>query len=95
MLERFRAQAVIGRFRREVLPEKWRSVFEARFIRQLSQREAATEIGITRTTLAYQEMRVRSLLERFLLTNAAAFAEQSPDGNDAPRAPQADGEGPR
>jgi RNA polymerase sigma-70 factor (ECF subfamily) len=90
MLERFRAQAIIGRFRREVLPAKWRAVFEARFIRQLSQREAATEVGVTRTTLAYQEMRVRGLLERFLLTNAAAFAEQAPDGDDAPRAPQPD-----
>jgi len=71
-LERHRAQQVIGRFRREVLPEKWRAVFEARFMRQLSQREAAREIGITRTTLAYQELRVRGLLEKFLLSAASA-----------------------
>lgn len=61
------ARALVERFRREVLPEKWRGVFEARFMRQLTQREAATELGITRTTLAYQELRVRGLLERFLL----------------------------
>jgi RNA polymerase sigma-70 factor, ECF subfamily len=61
------ARALVDRFRRERLPEKWRRVFEARFLRQLSQREAARALGITRTTLAYQELRVRALLRDFFL----------------------------
>jgi RNA polymerase sigma-70 factor (ECF subfamily) len=61
------ARMLVERFRRECLPEKWHAVFEARFLRQLPQREAAQELGIHRTTLAYQEMRIRGLLERFLL----------------------------
>ena len=58
---------MIERFRREVLPAKWADVFEHRFLRQLSQAEAAELLGIGRTTLAYQETRVRRLLRRFLL----------------------------
>ncbi|NPC78158.1 RNA polymerase subunit sigma-70, partial [Pyxidicoccus fallax] len=54
-------------FRREHLPAKWAPVFEARFVRQLSQREAAAALGLHRTTLAYQELRIRSLLKKFLL----------------------------
>ncbi|WP_224246363.1 RNA polymerase sigma factor [Hyalangium gracile] len=61
------ARILIERFRRECLPEKWHGVFEARFLRQLPQREAARELGIHRTTLAYQELRIRSLLRHFLL----------------------------
>lgn len=61
------ARILVDRFRRECLPEKWHGVFEARFLRQLPQREAARELGIHRTTLAYQELRIRSLLRRFLL----------------------------
>lgn len=66
-VEQAEARKIVERFRREQLPEKWRSVFEARFMRQLSQREAAVELGISRTTLAYQELRIRSLLKSFLL----------------------------
>ena len=36
-------------------------------MKQLSQREAAAELSISRTTLAYQEMRIRSLLKSWLL----------------------------
>jgi RNA polymerase sigma-70 factor (ECF subfamily) len=61
------ARILIERFRRECLPEKWHAVFEARFLRQLPQREAAKELGMHRTTLAYQELRIRSLLRSFLL----------------------------
>lgn len=65
------ASLLLERFRRERLPPKWAPVFEARFVRQLSQREAAAALGIRRTTLAYQELRVRRLLEKFLLTPEA------------------------
>ncbi len=58
------AQEVLARFRAQ-LPEKWRGVFELRFVRQLSQRDAARELGVHRTTLAYQELRIRALLSRF------------------------------
>jgi RNA polymerase sigma-70 factor (ECF subfamily) len=58
---------LIARFRAGPLPAKWVPVFEARFLRQLTQREAATELGMRRTTLAYQELRIRGLLRTFLL----------------------------
>jgi RNA polymerase sigma-70 factor (ECF subfamily) len=61
------ARVLVERFRKEVLPPKWLGVFEARFLRQLSQKEAAATLGLRRTTLAYQEARVRRLLRRFLL----------------------------
>lgn len=57
---------LVERFQRE-LPAKWIPVFEARFVHQLSQREAAARLGCSRTTLAYQELRVKRLLRRFLL----------------------------
>ena len=61
------ARVMLDRFRSERLPAKWRGVFEARFIRQLDQRSAAKELKMFRTTLAYQELRVRALLRKFLL----------------------------
>jgi RNA polymerase sigma-70 factor (ECF subfamily) len=61
------AHELVARFRRERLPEKWSAVFEARFVRQLGQGQAAAELGLHRTTLMYQEHRIRSLLRRFLL----------------------------
>lgn len=61
------ANDLLERFRREHLPAKWAPVFEARFLRQLSQREAAAALGMHRTTLVYQELRVRQLLKKFLL----------------------------
>jgi RNA polymerase sigma-70 factor (ECF subfamily) len=42
-------------------------VFDARFIQQLDQPEAARLLGMHRTTLIYQEYRVRTLLKRFVL----------------------------
>jgi RNA polymerase sigma-70 factor (ECF subfamily) len=61
------ARLLVEQFRREWLPPAWRGVFEVRFIRQLSQREAAAELGMRRTTLAYRELRIRRALRRFLL----------------------------
>jgi RNA polymerase sigma-70 factor (ECF subfamily) len=60
------ARVMIEQFRREELPAKWSRVFELRFLAQLDQREAARTLGISRTTLAYQELRVRALLRRYL-----------------------------
>src|SRR4051812_18866792 len=61
------AKITINRFRTECLPEKWRKVFDARFIQQLVQPEAARALGMHRTTLIYQEYCVRNLLKRFVL----------------------------
>jgi RNA polymerase sigma-70 factor (ECF subfamily) len=65
--DRVEAQMTIDRFRSECLPAKWRKVFDARFIQQLDQPEAARVLGMHRTTLVYQEYRVRNLLKRFVL----------------------------
>tara|TARA_Y100001934_G_C12056709_1_gene633342 strand:+ start:128 stop:685 length:558 start_codon:yes stop_codon:yes gene_type:complete len=64
---RLEARQLIEQFRANELPEKWRDVFEARFMRQLTQREAAAELKIPRTTIAYQEIRIRRKLEAFFL----------------------------
>lgn len=64
---RAEARLMVERFRREILPAKWDRVFEARFLRQLDQRAAAEELGMNRTTLAYQDLRIRRLLRRFVL----------------------------
>jgi RNA polymerase sigma-70 factor, ECF subfamily len=61
------AKMLVERFKREALPDKLRSLFEARFIRQIPQRDAADELGIPRSTLVYQEQQIRELLEAFLL----------------------------
>jgi RNA polymerase sigma-70 factor (ECF subfamily) len=59
---------LLDRFRREHLTPEWAPVFEARFIRQMTQREAAHHIGITRTTLAYRELQLRRKLKAFMLS---------------------------
>lgn len=61
------ARLITERFK-ATLPPKWARVFEARFCRQLTQHEAARLLGISRTTLAYQELRVRQRLRRFVLS---------------------------
>ncbi|MBI3200317.1 MAG: RNA polymerase sigma factor [Myxococcales bacterium] len=61
------AHLLLERFCHEVLPDKWRAVFDACFVRQLTQRDAARELGISRTTLLYQQHRVRALLRSFSL----------------------------
>jgi RNA polymerase sigma-70 factor, ECF subfamily len=65
------ASLLVDRFRRDVLPAKWARTFELRFLKQLSQSEAAAQLGIGRTTLAYQETRVRRLLRKYLLRGNA------------------------
>ncbi len=65
--EEIDAKRQIDRFRAEVLPAAWRGVFEKRFLQQLDQREAARQLGMHRTTLAYRELRIRSLLRAFVL----------------------------
>jgi RNA polymerase sigma-70 factor, ECF subfamily len=64
------ARLLVERFVRDVLPPAWRGVFEARFISHLSQSEAAAALGKRRTTLAYQELRIRQMLRKFLLEDA-------------------------
>ena len=61
------ARLTLQRFCEDVLPQKWRRVFEARFVRQQDQPAAARSLGMRRTTLAYQEYRIRNLLRRFVL----------------------------
>jgi RNA polymerase sigma-70 factor (ECF subfamily) len=61
------AKMLVDRFRRECLPPGWDRVFDARFLRHMPQRAAARELGMHRTTLVYQEARIRRLLTRFLL----------------------------
>jgi RNA polymerase sigma-70 factor (ECF subfamily) len=55
-------------FRREHLNPEWAPVFEARFVRQMTQREAARHLGIHRTTLAYRELQIRRRLKAFMLS---------------------------
>jgi RNA polymerase sigma-70 factor (ECF subfamily) len=64
------ARLLVERFQRDVLPPQWRRVFEARLLHNLSQTEAAAALGVRRTTLAYQELRIRRLLRKFLLKDA-------------------------
>jgi RNA polymerase sigma-70 factor (ECF subfamily) len=70
--ERIDAELMVRRFRQECLPAKWAQVFEVRFIQQLDQSEAARVLGIRRTTLIYQEYRVRQLLHDFFLKETDA-----------------------
>ena len=57
----------LERFGGQVLPKKWHRVFVARFLEQQDQPTAARSLGMRRTTLAYQEYRIRNLLRRFIL----------------------------
>jgi RNA polymerase sigma-70 factor (ECF subfamily) len=65
--EEVESKVLVERFRQDCLPPQWAGVFETRFLRQLPQREAALELGMRRTTLVYQEQRIRALLRDFLL----------------------------
>jgi RNA polymerase sigma-70 factor, ECF subfamily len=64
---RAEAALLIQKFCADVLPSKWRPVFEARFVQHLTQTEAAAALRMNRTTLVYQELRIRRLLHTFLL----------------------------
>jgi len=58
---------LLERFRREHLTPEWAPVFETRFIRQMTQREAARFLGMRRTTLAYRELQLRRRFKAFML----------------------------
>ncbi|MEP6652627.1 MAG: sigma-70 family RNA polymerase sigma factor [Myxococcales bacterium] len=60
-------RVTLERFRERRLPPKWRPVFDARFVAQHDQPTAARLLGMSRTTLAYQEYRIRRLLRMFVL----------------------------
>jgi RNA polymerase sigma-70 factor, ECF subfamily len=62
----------LQRFRAQVLPAKWEAVFLARFVQQQDQPTAARALRMRRTTLAYQEYRIRNLLRRFVLKGERA-----------------------
>lgn len=59
---------LLERFRREHLTPEWAPVFETRFVRQMTQREAARYLGIRRTTLAYRELQLRRRFKAFMLS---------------------------
>jgi RNA polymerase sigma-70 factor, ECF subfamily len=65
--QRIDARRILERFESEVLPARWRRVFVARFVQQQDQPTAARSLDMRRTTLAYQEYRIRGLLRRFVL----------------------------
>lgn len=64
--EQLVARDWLRRFRGRV-PSKWLPVFEACFVERLDQRTAAARLHMPRTTLAYQVLRLKWLLERFVL----------------------------
>lgn len=65
--ERTAAKEWVAKFESTVLPAKWRPVFQACFLERLDQRTAAARLGMARTTLAYQHLRIRRLLTRFMM----------------------------
>jgi RNA polymerase sigma-70 factor, ECF subfamily len=64
--EETHARLLLERFQREHLSPPWQPVFELCLLRQMSQRDAARMLGLSRTTLAYRELRIRRALRRFL-----------------------------
>jgi RNA polymerase sigma-70 factor (ECF subfamily) len=60
------ARILVEAFRRNWLTPAWESVFDACFLGQMSQREAAQALGLSRTTVAYRELRIRGQLRQFL-----------------------------
>jgi RNA polymerase sigma-70 factor (ECF subfamily) len=57
---------LLERFRKRHLPPAWAPVFETRFIREMTQREAARHLGMRRTTLAYRERCLRHKLRELM-----------------------------
>jgi RNA polymerase sigma-70 factor, ECF subfamily len=60
-------RVLLENFRRLHVTPEWAPVFEARFVRQMTQREAARYLGIRRTTLAYRELQLRRRFKKFML----------------------------
>ena len=58
----------IERIRKEV-PDDLIPIFDIRFVRHMNQRDAAKELGMSRTTLAKREKKIREKLRRFLTSN--------------------------
>lgn len=63
---RTEARLLVDQFKRRLSPDEV-LLFERRFLEQLSQREAAKELSLHRTTLVYREMKLRRRLRAFLL----------------------------
>jgi RNA polymerase sigma-70 factor (ECF subfamily) len=59
------ARQIIERLRKR-LPGRLQGVFEKRFIEQRTQREAAAELGIPRTTLVYHETQIRRQIHKLI-----------------------------
>jgi RNA polymerase sigma-70 factor, ECF subfamily len=78
--EQTEAKLLVEAFRAHHLPAKWERVFVARFLEQQDQPTAARSLGMRRTTLAYQEHRIRRLLKRFVLTPGAGRASAGGKG---------------
>jgi len=66
------ARLFAERYLRDRLPPAWLSVFVVRFLGGLDQRSAAHRLGISRTTLAYRELRVRRILRSYLRERSRA-----------------------
>jgi len=66
------ARLFAERYLRDRLPPAWLSVFVVRFLGGLDQRTAAHRLGISRTTLAYRELRVRRILRNYLRERSRA-----------------------
>lgn len=82
--ETAQARLLVERFRRDHLPPDWRGVFDLRFLQQLPQREAAKQLSLPRTTLAYREIRIRRLLRRFLLEGDEPASQTPPRTSSSP-----------
>ena len=65
--EQIDVRLTLSRFHDLVLPPRWHRVFVARFVEHQDQPTAARSLGMRRTTLAYQEYRIRRLLRRYVL----------------------------
>ena len=61
---------LIQKFCADVLPPKWRRCSRRVSSQHLTQTEAAAALRMNRTTLVYQELRIRRLLHSFLLGEA-------------------------
>lgn len=59
------ADLFVAGFVRDVLPPDLMPLFEARFLEQRTQRDAADMLGMPRSTLIYQENRIRQLLHQY------------------------------
>lgn len=66
---------LLEEFVRNVLPKKWQPLFQIRFVEQHTQQETAEALKMPRTTLMYQEMRIRKLLKNFWLKGKATCAD--------------------